>query len=184
MNVTKDQRSFAMSEAFNWYVVYTRPNWEKKVSSLLKQRDIESYCPLQKITRNWSDRKKILETPLFKGYVFVHVHEGQKWTVTEVPGVLNYVHWLGRPAKIRTEEIENIKKFLREFEDVTVNVIPEVEENVEVTRGILMNYKGIVLEVCGKRVKVKIQSLGIEMTAVFEASDLRVLKKMPNLPNS
>lgn len=159
----------------SWYVVYTRPNWEKKVSSLLHQRNIEHYCPLRKVTRTWSDRKKILETPLFKGYVFVHVNESKKWTVTEIPGVINYLYWLGKPAVIRDEEIENIKKFLKEFGGVTVKNIPDVAERVEVTQGILMNYKGIVLEVVGKKVKVRIQSLGIEMTATFDASDLKVL---------
>lgn len=174
--MTKDQRSFVMTQTNpSWYVVYTRPNWEKKVSALLHQRNIEHYCPLQKVTRSWSDRKKVLEIPLFKGYVFVLVCESKKWVVTEIPGVVNYVYWLGKPAVIREEEIGNIKKFLKEFEEVKVNNIPEVEEQVEVTQGVLMNYRGIVLEVSGKKVKVKIQSLGIELTAIFDAADLKTL---------
>jgi transcription antitermination factor NusG len=54
-----------------WYAVYTRPRWEKKVAALLLHKGIESYCPLNKVRRRWSDRTKTIEEPLFKSYVFV-----------------------------------------------------------------------------------------------------------------
>jgi transcription antitermination factor NusG len=54
-----------------WHVIYTKSKWEKKVDSLLLQRGFESWCPVQKKERQWSDRKKIIEEPLFRSYVFV-----------------------------------------------------------------------------------------------------------------
>ncbi|HRX93358.1 MAG TPA: transcription termination/antitermination NusG family protein, partial [Chitinophagaceae bacterium] len=54
-----------------WLAVYTKPRWEKKVNKLFKEKGLESYCPLNKVRRKWSDRMKIVEEPLFKSYVFV-----------------------------------------------------------------------------------------------------------------
>ena len=56
-----------------WYALYTKPRWEKKIDSVLIRKGVESWCPLQKIERQWSDRKKIIEDPLFKSYVFVRI---------------------------------------------------------------------------------------------------------------
>ena len=58
-----------------WYAIYTRPRWEKKVDLLLKDQGLESYCPLNKVKRKWSDRIKLVEEPLFKSYVFVRTDE-------------------------------------------------------------------------------------------------------------
>ena len=66
-----------MNEDKNWYAVYTKPRWEKKVAGLLERKGIESYCPLNKVQRQWSDRKKIVMEPLFQSYVFVHVGAGE-----------------------------------------------------------------------------------------------------------
>ena len=60
-----------MATAKKWLAVYTRPRWEKKVDQLLKEQGTESYCPLNKVKRKWSDRVKTVEEPLFKSYVFV-----------------------------------------------------------------------------------------------------------------
>lgn len=156
----------------NWYVVYTRPRWEKKVASLLEERQIEHYCPLNTVVKQWSDRKKKVEEPLFKGYVFVCVDDARKWDVTQVPGIINYVHWLGKPAVVHEEEIHTIRKFLKEFDQVTVEKCPAVNDTVVITRGVMMQYKGIVLEVTGKKAKVFINSLGLVITASFNLSDI------------
>ena len=61
----------AVSEEKKWHVIYTKSKWEKKVDELLMQKGFESWCPVQKQERQWSDRKKIIETPLFRSYVFI-----------------------------------------------------------------------------------------------------------------
>ena len=159
-----------------WYVVYTIPRWEKKVALLLLEKGIAHYCPLNKVNRQWSDRRKTVLEPLFKGYVFVQVSEAEKWTVKEeVKGILNYVYWQGRPATVRDEEIVTIRKFLQEFEDVQVTPRePELNNTVIIKQGLLMNYKGIVIEVAGNKAKVQIDSMGIQLSAVFEKRNLEV----------
>lgn len=162
-----------MSNNLNWYVVYTRPRWEKKIAKVLDEKGVECYCPLNKVYRQWSDRKKAVYEPLFKGYVFLYVADGNKWDIKKVDGILNYVYWNGKPAIVRPEEIETIKKFLSEFSDVEVqNLQLEVNAPVKIKQGMLMNYHGIILEVMGNKAKVQIASMGIQLTAVFEKKNL------------
>src|SRR5690606_24955857 len=99
-----------------------------------------------------------------------------KWQVKDVPGVLNYVYWLGKPAIVQPSEIESIKKFLKEFNDVQVESVPQVNSNVVVTQGVMMNYKGIVLEVLHKRVRVLINSVVITITASFDMAEIEEIK--------
>jgi transcription antitermination factor NusG len=162
-----------MREDDFWYVVYTRPRWEKKIIKILDERGIVNYCPLNKKLKHWSDRKKTILEPLFKGYVFIQLDDDRIWDIKKVDGIINYVYWLGKPAKVKGFEIENIRKFLQEFSDVEV-VDTRVSRNVEVLikTGVLMDYKGIVVEVVGKKARVKIMSLGIELYATFDKSNL------------
>jgi transcription antitermination factor NusG len=159
-----------------WYAVYTRPRWEKKVAASLLEAGIENYCPINKVTRQWSDRKKVVLEPVFKGYVFVKVEEAKKWEVTNVSGILNYVYWLGKPAQIREEEIDMIKKFLNEFNDVQVESKGfVVNSEVRIKQGVLMNYHGIVVEVLGNRAVVKIDSLDLQLSAHFDKKNLELI---------
>jgi len=78
-----------------WFAVYTRPRWEKKVVKLLNEKGIENYCPLNKVVKQWSDRKKVVLEPIFKSYIFVRVTEEDKWDLKKINGILNFVYWLG-----------------------------------------------------------------------------------------
>lgn len=159
-----------------WYAVHTRPRWEKKVASLLQERGFENYCPLNKVVRQWSDRKKTILEPLFKGYVFVQVEEAAKWELLTINGIVNYVHWLGKPARIRDSEIDTIRRFLNEFEDVEVTENNmAVNKTVQVKQGVLMNYRGIVLELHGSKAKVRIESMGIQLSAYFDKKNLELV---------
>ena len=157
----------------NWYAVNTRPRWEKKVAQILDTKGIENYCPVNKVVKQWSDRKKIILEPIFKCYVFVKVEEQKKWDVKRIDGILNYVYWLGKPAKIKEEEINTIKKFLHEFSDVAVEQIGlQVNQKVRIRQGVLMNYEGILLELSGSRAFVKIESMGLQLSAHFDKKNL------------
>lgn len=162
-----------MNEEKKWYVVYTRPRWEKKVSGILMSRGIEYYCPLNKVLKQWSDRKKIVLEPLFKGYVFVKIPESLKWEIKSVEGVLNYVYWLGKPAIVKEQEIDTIRKFLQEFRDVeVVEKQLTVNSRVMIKQGVLMNFQGIIIEVSGNKAKVNIESMGLQLSAVFDKKNL------------
>lgn len=156
----------------NWYAVYTRPKWEKKVASLLEEEGIECYCPLNKVLRQWSDRKKIILEPVFKTYVFVKVEEAKKWDLKKIPGILNFVYWLGKPAPIKDQDILTIRRFLNEFKDVQVEQQLQLNEKVKIKQGALMDYKGILVEMSGTKVRVRIESMGLTLSAVVEKKNV------------
>ncbi|MGG9964683.1 UpxY family transcription antiterminator [Ferruginibacter sp. SUN106] len=162
-----------MENSIYWHAVYTKPRWEKKVAALLEAKGIEYYCPLNKVTKQWSDRKKTVLEPLFKSYVFVQIAENKKWDLLNIPGILNYVTWLGKPAKIKDSEIATIRKFLKEFESVeVVEGLLEINSKVKIKQGVLMNYHGILLQISGNRASVKIESMGLQLITSIDKKNL------------
>jgi len=154
-----------------WFVIYTKPRWEKKVDGTLVKKGIESWCPLQKIQKQWSDRKKVVEEPLFKSYVFVHITEDQRVEVLRTDGVINYVHYLSKPAIIRQEEIDLVKSFLLEKDaKIRVQSLTSLEENekVIIRQGVFMDNTGTVVRASGgKKVYVRLESLDQLMIVEF-----------------
>ena len=156
-----------------WYAVYTRPRWEKKVDSLLTEKGIQSYCPLNKVRRRWSDRIKIIEEPLFKSYVFVRIEDSERTNVRMTSGVVNFVYWDGKPAIIREKEIQTIRRFMNEHENVElVKMELSPDSRVRISSGPMMDQEGRVMEVKNKTVKVCIDSLGYMLIAYIEKSKL------------
>jgi transcription antitermination factor NusG len=156
-----------------WLAVYSRPRWEKKVSLLLSEKGLESYCPLNKVRRKWSDRVKVVEEPLFKSYVFVKVGDDDRTQVRMTPGVINFVYWDGKPALIKEKEINAIRRFLNEYENVVVKPMSlEIDQRVKITTGPLMDREGQVMSLHRKTAKVAIDSLGYTLVAHIERTKL------------
>ncbi len=175
--VTEEKRSSAMSDNnLYWYAVYTKPRWEKKVANLLDEMGIENYCPLNKVIKQWSDRRKVVMEPVFKSYVFVKTTDKLKWELKKVNGILNFVFWLGKPALIKEEEIVTIKKFLNEFSDVQVEEQSKLTVNskVRIKQGLMMNYQGMLIELSGNKARVRIESMGIFLNAQFDKKNLEI----------
>jgi transcription antitermination factor NusG len=159
-----------------WYALYTRPRWEKKVAELLTKKKVENYCPLNKVCRQWSDRKKIVLEPLFTSYVFVNIAETEQLSVRTTEGVINFVYWLSKPAIIRNGEIESIKRFLNEYENIHLEKIPvKINDSVRITGGPLMEQNGLVISVKNKFVKLLIPSLGYLMYAEVGISNVEII---------
>jgi transcription antitermination factor NusG len=164
-----------------WYAVYTKPRWEKKVDALLKENGVESYCPLNRVRKKWSDRMKWVDEPLFKSYVFVRVFPQDQTRVRMVDGVLNYVYWLGKPAVIKDAEIEDIRRFLGEHSDV--ELVPmdiKPDDRVVIRSGILMDKTAVVQRVMQHTVEVVIESLGYKLVAKVDRS--KVAPITPTIP--
>jgi len=145
----------------NWYVVYTKPKWEKKVAEQLIKIGIECYCPLITQVRQWSDRKKKIEVPLFNSYVFVQLEESQRSSVFSASGVVRYLFWLGKAAIVRDEEISVIKKWLNNVDgaDVLVESI-KIGDAVKLESGPFSNQKAVVQEINNTHYILVLESLG------------------------
>lgn len=162
-----------------WYAVYTKPRWEKKVAAILTRKGIENYCPLNKVLKQWHDRKKMVEEPLFTSYVFVCISPSAVAEVKKTDGVLNFVYWLGKPAVIRQEEILSIKSFLGHYKQVSLEKTSiRTDDRVQIIHGPLLHHEGTVVEVHRKTIKVLLPTLGYALTAQVEKEHVVVLEHL------
>ncbi|WP_295127606.1 UpxY family transcription antiterminator [uncultured Chitinophaga sp.] len=158
-------------EPLAWYAVYTKSRCEKKVAGLLARKNIESYCPLNEVESQWSDRKKIVQEPLFKSYVFVRISERQMQAVRQTEGIVNFVYWLGKPATITDYEVDMIKRFMDEFKTVELEQFP-IRRN-DVTDVPALRQRRLV-EVSKRRVKATLHSMGFHLIATLPTGELAI----------
>src|SRR5258705_11016743 len=116
---------------------------------------------------------KVVEEHLFKSYVFIKVSDEDRTGVRMTPGVINFVYWEGKPAVIKEKEINIIKRFLNEYENVEVQPMNlQVHQRVKITTGPLMDQEGEELSLQRKAVKVAIDSLGYILVAYIDRTKL------------
>lgn len=131
----------------HWYAIYTMSRCEKKVREGLYKIGIEVFLPLVKELRQWKDRKKIIEVPLFKSYCFVKVDNKEYHKVFEVQGIVRYVWFNGKPAIIKESEIDLLKKLVTSKYKIDV-LSSEIKkgDKVKVIEGPLSGYMGEVIK--------------------------------------
>lgn len=143
----------------------------------MEAQGIESYSPLNKVHKQWSDRVKLVEEPLFKSYVFVRIPADAQAGIRLVNGVLNFVYWLGKPAVIRQVEIDRIRRFLNQYENVSVESLDlKPDDNVVIRSGALMDKKARVIRDFGNRVEVVVESLGYKLVAFVRKRDVEAIR--------
>ena len=156
----------------SWYVIYTKPNTEKGVSNRLIEKNIESYCPLIEEQRQWSDRKKRVLIPLFKSYVFVKLdnYKNDCVMVLQMPGVIKFIWWMGKPGIVKDKEIELIRDFLKEHKDSKIIVDNNVSkgDSVDIKDGPLIGLTGKFVSFRGKKVVLELETLSCRLVAFAE----------------
>lgn len=93
----------------HWYAAYTCPRHEKRVAEHLSGRAVEHFLPLHASMRLWKDRQKLIEFPLFPGYIFVRLELKNRLCVLEVPGIVHLVSFNGLPAPLSDNEIDALR---------------------------------------------------------------------------
>ena len=105
-------------EVTNWYAVYTKPRGEKKLKEALHKKSIECFLPLISEKKKWSDRNKIVYSPLFASYLFVKIdYARDSLLVLQEPNSVQFVNYNGKPASIEETNIEMIRMFLEDYPD-------------------------------------------------------------------
>ena len=156
----------------NWYVLYTSPRFEKRVLERLELNGTESYLPLHRCPRVWSDRVKLVEIPLFNSYIFVHCKPHEVMPLVRINGVVRVVFYDGKPAIIRPFEIEAIKRFLEVAKEKTLCTGDEVE----ILTGMLRKKSGKIIKIKKKFVMIHIDQLAA--TVCVNTGNIRPLKKL------
>lgn len=165
-----------ISPEASWLAVYTKPRWEKKVHARLQAKGIVSYCPLNVVHRQWSDRVKKVEEPLFRSYLFVCIPPSAQTEVRMTDGVLNFVYWNGKPAIVQPHEIETIRRFLNEYQEVEALPSLAPGQRVQIQSGLMMGATAIVEKIDNRWVEVSIESIGYRLRAKI---DSRRLQRIP-----
>jgi transcription antitermination factor NusG len=162
-----------------WHVIYSKPRSEKKVDIALQSKGVISWCPLNKVRRQWTDRVKVIQEPLFKSYVFVYIDfEKEREVIKNTPGFLQFVYYLGKPAIIKEKEIEEIKSYLC-LDDVSIKVSAldsfSVNDEVVISRGVFKNASGKIIRQVKHKVLVKLESLGQVLIVEFGIESIKAV---------
>jgi transcription antitermination factor NusG len=148
----------------SWYVLYTKPRQEKKVTDSLNAIGIEAYCPIVTVVKQWSDRKKKVQIPLINSYVFVNIGEQKREAVFKVSGIVRYLFWLGKPAVVRAIEIEALQRSLEGI--VASFEVSAIQKDTiyKIPEGPFQGFEGIVKNVNATTIQLLLVDLGFFIT--------------------
>ncbi|MEO9021859.1 MAG: transcription termination/antitermination NusG family protein [Ginsengibacter sp.] len=153
----------------NWYIIYTKPKSEKKVAALLTKKKIENFCPLNCKSIVQFRRSKLVYEPLFVSYVFVNIQKNEINLLKQIENVVSLVFWKGEPAVIHHEEIEAIKDFTSDHQNIKLERT-QVNLNGDAIIDDDRSYSidGKVLLIKNKSMRINLPSLGFTMIAELE----------------
>ncbi len=168
---------------YQWYAVYTRANGEKKLFDSLREKKIECFLPVRKILKFWSDRKKWVEEPLFRCYIFVKVSYKEFFNVLNTPGAVCYVSFEGRAQSIPEIQINNIRMFLDQIDHEITMTFEKIQKGVkvEVLNGSLKGIQGEVTNLYGQtRLVIRIESMNCSLYANISRDEVKLIGEKPS----
>jgi len=147
---------------YRWYPVYTNSRAEKKAYQELQRKGIEAYLPLRKEVKQWSDRKKVVEEPLFKSYLFVRISNKEHAEVLMTQGISRFLYFSGKIAIMPDKQMEDLKLLMASGEDLEL-----IEHDIQPGERVLVNagpFKGMIAELVSIKNKrslvLKLENLG------------------------
>lgn len=148
-----------------WFAIYTSFKREKIVARMLSQKGIESYLPLQKKTRLYGRKRRIVELPLISCYLFVKITKPEYIRVLETEHVLKFIRFSKDLLAIPEEQIDIIKRVTGEGIDLEIDNNHFIEgDEVEVISGSLTGIKGKLVSIDGKKkFTVELHNLGYSL---------------------
>lgn len=161
-----------------WYALYTRSRAEKKLYTLLTQKGIECFLPLKKTLKQYSDRKKWVEEPLMRCYLFVRVSSQEYYEALNTAGAVRYVCFGGKAAPIPERQIEALQNFVQHRpQDLDIEVGQLAEGNtIEVVQGAMKGVRGELLQIRGQhRLLLRFDSLGFCVHTEVGLKDVKLV---------
>jgi len=160
-----------------WYALYLRSRHEKKVHAELEKKKIETFLPLIEEMHIWSDRRKKVQEPLFRGYIFVKTDLRDKETILMTEGVVRFIGINHKPSWIPESQIEWLRRLVEKSINVQREKYLEIGEKVRITTGPLFGVEGIVRRVQGiSRVIVSIAAIEQSVSVQVPAELLEVIQ--------
>lgn len=157
----------------DWFAVRVRSNFERATAQSLDYRGIRCFLPMYKARRQWSDRVKVVDLPLFTGYVFCHLEDRRFLPVLETPGVVQVVGTGSMPVPVEDHEMAALHRIASSGQDTQPWPYLAVGQKVRMRTGALKNIEGFLTNVDGKdRVVVNIDLLQRSVAVSVERVDL------------
>jgi len=175
MTNTKEYENHLDEEEPRWFAIYTPYKREKIVLDRLKRKGVMAYVPIQRLTRRYTRKIKVVELPLISGYVFVKIIKEEYIRVLETENVLRFVKFSNNLLSIPQEEIQLMKQILGEGIEVNAQkTIFHQGDEVEIVSGNLTGIKGKLVSIEGKKqVLVDLNFLGYTLQMTIDPSLLR-----------
>jgi len=172
-----------LSKSHHWFVFNSISRQEKVVHADLSEDGYESYLPLHKVRRKWSDRYKWVEEPLFRSYVFVRVSSREYFKILQHRAVLKYVGFGGKPSVVRDYQMDALRRALGENIDFKITSDRfKPGQPVDVTAGPMCGCSGEIIRYAGKKsLLVRIGETGYSMIVQMPAAFLESGAKMNEL---
>ena len=161
-----------------WYALYTRSRFEKKLLCELTLRQVEVFLPMREILSRWKDRNKKIWVPLFPGYIFVNYVDTpeNRYRILNTPGAVNFVGTGGRSYPVPEEQIIAIRRFLESSLSIDPYPYVKIGTQVEVIAGPLTGIRGILIEKRGKfRFVLQVDMIMQAISVEIDALDIRPL---------
>jgi transcription antitermination factor NusG len=149
-----------------WIALYTKPRHEKQAAERFNKAGYLSYVPINKIKKQWSDRKKWVDEVLIKGYVFVYTSPLFFENLIKDNSIINFVRYLGKIASIPDSEIENLKNFCLRYRNIKVeNTMFNPKDKVLIKEGVFEGKEAEIEFIQGNKVTLRLNVLQINLTA-------------------
>jgi transcription antitermination factor NusG len=172
MTIDKDNKK--------WFAIYVKSRNEKKVFKTLDDIGIESFLPLITRMKQWSDRRKKVEEPLFRSYLFVNISLNDYYKVLNVNGVVKFICFEKKPVEVPQNQIIAIKKYITDTDlhDVDYENIDFKEgELVRIKSGQMKDLIGRFVKINGKhRVVIDIEAVGQSLPINIARSNIEAVK--------
>ncbi|MGN6605135.1 MAG: transcription termination/antitermination protein NusG [Ginsengibacter sp.] len=149
----------------NWYIIYTKPKWEKKVASSLRKKKIDNFLPLHCVEKKSFRRLIKEEIPVFPSYLFVKIEANKLVQLKSVLGLINIVYWKGIPASLENYEVLKLKDFINDYESISVEKTKISTEDTKILDGSIYSISGSVLSVVHTTTKLNLPSIGFRLVA-------------------
>ncbi|MBK3518043.1 UpxY family transcription antiterminator [Carboxylicivirga marina] len=159
----------------SWYALYTKSRAEKKVLEQLTQKGIEAYLPLKRTLKQWSDRKKWVETPIISSYIFVKIPQADYQRVFDINGIVAYVSYKGKACVIPESDILAMKRTIENQMEFSVESDQiEKGQQITVTSGPLEGICGQVMDVQGtKKIILRINHIGYTLVVNLDGATFK-----------
>ena len=162
----------AIAGTLKWYPVYTHPRAEKKAHAALIDKGIEAYLPLQRRLKQWSDRKKWIEEPLIKSYLFVRITDYARAEVLMTKGIARFIYFSGKVAAMPDRQINDLKLLLASSVELEISEADlQPGEKIKIKAGPLKGITGEIISYRSqKQLLIRLENLGCSIIVNVAAS--------------